>query len=98
MEEIIKIVVIILLTWFVSHNFLYSPKAQIKRLRNKMFLYKGVDYKKELEFEKISGKPSKFIKSDQKTQKLINALIDEYLDEEKDSDFIEQYKDKEFIS
>lgn len=96
MQEILKIIIVSGFTWFLVYSFLYSPKAQIKKLKKSMFLYKGIDYKKELEVQKISGVPSKFIELDKKTQKLINALIDEYLDSESDSEFIEKYKDEQF--
>lgn len=93
MQTIIFVVIVFLLSWFVLDKTWYSPKLRIKRLRNSMFIEKGINHQ---QIKDLTGH-SKLEDEDKKTQRLINALIDEYLDDEKDYEFIAAYKDEEFI-
>ena len=93
MQNLIQIIVIFLLSWFILDNFYYSPKEQIKRLSKKMFMNRGINHLEMREFGN-----SQLEESDKKTQKLINLLIEKYLDEEKDCEFIKKYRDEKFIN
>ena len=87
--EIIIILATVVITWLFVHEYLYSPKAYIRRLWKEVFviLRRSNDHMKN--YNDNGFLEGVYEKELQKRYKIINALLDYYFDPEEDSEYIE---------
>lgn len=87
-------ILVIFLTWFLTYNLFYSPRAQIRRLLKQMFNIpiKLARAKRDL------GDEDNYLRNTCKKAlearyKIIIALLDFYFHPEEDREYIEEKKD-----
>ena len=93
MKTIIIISATALTTWVFLYEYLYSPKARIRRLWNEIFVISHETGKHSSE-DSVADSLIKesFEKAIQKKEKMINSLLDYYFDPEEDRGYIEENK------
>lgn len=91
MSTILVIFATAVITWFVTNELFYSPKAQIKRLWKEVFALTK-------ELAKYNGKDSvadsvvrePYEKAIRKKKEMIRVLLDYHFDPEEDQEYIQK--------
>ena len=89
MNIIFTVVITITLTWWLLHEYIYSPKAQIKRLWKEIFEISETiaAFKKHEDVAPMDL--SEFESQVKKRENVISALLSHHFDQEGDQEYIE---------
>jgi hypothetical protein len=82
-----------LVAWGLVYEFLYSPKARIKRLWKEVFLISSKIYEqKKLSEGTYDPLVRAYEKIIEKKEKMIGSLLEYYFDPEEDGEYIHENK------
>lgn len=93
MDKLWIILCTALVTWWLAYHYLYSPKAQIKKLWDEVFKL-TYDFRQIREASTEAGWAASegFNHQINKRKALIKAILEHSFDPEKDADYIHEHK------